>query len=97
MIDLEGKRWAEVAPRLHREVLDTEVELSFSRQVYRGRRRGDTMRSRLVAVWDEEHRQYPAYHSNLPVDALSAEEVTELYPGVYKLLTVVCPLADDSS
>ena len=78
-IDLEGKRWAEVAPRLHREVLDAEVEWSFSRQAYLGRHRGDTIRSRMVAVWDEEHRQYHAYLTNLPVDALSAEEVAELY------------------
>ena len=78
-IDLEGKRWSEVAPRLHREVLDAEVELSFSRRVYRGRHRGDTMRSRMVAVWDEDHQPYHAYLTNLPGDALSAEEVAELY------------------
>jgi putative transposase len=78
-IDLEGKRWSEVAPRLHREVLDAEVELSFQRRAYRGTRRGDTLRARLVAVWDEESREYHAYVTNLPVEVLSAEEVAELY------------------
>ena len=78
-IDIEGKRWSEVAPRLHRDLLDTEVELSFPRRAYRGRHRGDTLRARLVAVWDEEHRMYHAYVTNLPVDVLSAEEVAELY------------------
>ncbi len=78
-IDLEGKRWSEVAPRLHREVLDAEVELSFQRRAYRGKRRGDTLRARLVAVWDEEHREYHTYVTNLPVEALTAEEVAELY------------------
>jgi len=78
-IDLDGKRWSEVAPRLHRELLDAEVELAFPRRPYRGRARGDTLRARLVAVWDEEHREYHAYVTNLPVDVLSAEEVAELY------------------
>lgn len=78
-IELEGKRWADVASRLHREVLDAEVELSFSRRVYRGRHRGDTLGARLVAVWDDEHRQYHTYVTNIPVDTLSAEDVAELY------------------
>ncbi len=78
-IELEGKRWSEVAPRLHREVLDAEVELSFQRRGYRGRHRGDTLRARLVAVWDEVHQMYHTYVTNIPVDALSAEDVAELY------------------
>ncbi|EQD50597.1 ISH8 transposase, partial [mine drainage metagenome] len=78
-IDLEGKRWSEIAPRLHRGVLDAEVELSFQRRGYRGKRRGDTLRARLVAVWDEEHQMYHTYVTNLPVDVLSAEDVAELY------------------
>jgi IS4 transposase len=78
-IELEGKRWSEVGPNLRREVLDAEVELSFVRRAYRGRHRGDTLRARLVAVWDEEHREYHTYVTNIPVDTLSAEEVAELY------------------
>jgi putative transposase len=78
-IELEGKRWSEVGPRLHREALDAEVELSFQRRAYRGRHSGDTLRARLVAVWDEEHRTYHTYVTNIPVDTLSAEEVAELY------------------
>lgn len=78
-IDLEGNRWSEVAPRLQREVLDAEVELSFQRRAYRGKHRGDTLRARLVAVWDEEHREHHTYVTNLPVEVLTAEEVAELY------------------
>jgi putative transposase len=78
-IELEGKRWSEVAPRLHREVLDAEVELSFQRRGYRGHHRGDTLRARLVAVWDEVHRQYHTYVTNIPPEVLTAEEVAELY------------------
>jgi putative transposase len=78
-IDLTGKRWAEVAPRLARGVLDAEVEVTFSRRAYRGTRHRDTLRARLVVVWDDVHREYHAYVTNLPVEVLSAEEVAELY------------------
>jgi putative transposase len=80
-IELEGKRWSEVAPRLHREVLDAEAELSFQRRAYRGKHRGDTLRARLVAVGDEVHREYHTYVTNIPTDVLTAEEVAELYRG----------------
>ena len=78
-IGLAVKRGSEVAPRFDREALEAEVELSVQRRGYRGRHRGDTLRARLVAVWVEEHRQCHTYITNLPVDARSAEEVTELY------------------
>ncbi len=78
-IDLEGKRWKAVLPRLHREVLDAEVEITFSRRAYDGHRRGDVLRARLVAVWNEETRKYHTYLTNLGPEVLSAEEVAELY------------------
>ena len=52
-IDLEGKRLGEVLPRLQRQTLDAEVELAFRRRTYNGQRSGDTLRCRLVAVWDK--------------------------------------------
>ncbi len=78
-IDLEGKTWREEAPRLDRETLDAVVETGFSRRGYRGKRSGATMRTRLVALWDEEHREYHAYLTNLPVNVSAAEELAELY------------------
>jgi putative transposase len=78
-IDLEGKRLSEVLPRLERDVLDAEVELSFKRRIYNGRRAGDTARFRLVAVWDETHREYHTYLTNIGPAILSAEEVASLY------------------
>ena len=78
-IELEGKRWSEVAPRLHREVLDAEVEIDFKRRTYRGHKSGDTLTARLVAVWDDVHHEYHAYVTNVPVEVLTAEEVAELY------------------
>jgi putative transposase len=78
-IDLEGKRLSEVRPRLQREVLDAEVELSFKRRVYDGRRSSDSFRCRLVAVWNEEARRYHLYLTNIGPEVLSAEEVASLY------------------
>jgi putative transposase len=78
-IDLEGKRLSEVLPRLQREVLDAEVELSFKRRVYDGRRSSDTFRCRLVAVWNGEAQRYHLYLTNIGAEVLSAEEVASLY------------------
>jgi putative transposase len=78
-IDLEGKSWNEVRPKLQREVMDVEVEIAFSRRTYGGRRRGDTLSARLVAVWNEETRKYHTYLTNLGPEVLSAEDVAELY------------------
>ncbi|MCI4323344.1 MAG: IS4 family transposase [Thermoplasmata archaeon] len=78
-IDLEGKRLSEVLPKLQREVLDAEVELTFQRPVYAGHRSLDTFRCRLVAVWDERHGEYHTYLTNIPIERLTAEEVAQLY------------------
>lgn len=78
-IELAGKKWQEVVPRLAREVLDAEIEFDFSRRKYNGKRSKDTLRVRLVAVWNEEAREYHAYLTNLPVDVLDAKEVADLY------------------
>ncbi len=78
-VELEGKRLSEVLPRLHREVLDAEVEIVFRRRSYRGTSHGDTLVCRLVGVWDEEHREYHLYLTNVGSDVLTAEEVAALY------------------
>ncbi|MFZ0699569.1 MAG: IS4 family transposase [Thermoplasmata archaeon] len=78
-IDLEGRSWKEVRPQLQREVMDVEVEIAFPRRRYRGHRRGDTLTTRLVAVWNEETRKYHTYVTNLGPEVLSAEDVAELH------------------
>jgi IS4 transposase len=78
-IDLSGKTWQEVEPLLRREVLDAEVEISFRRRGYAGKRSGDTMRVRLVAVWNDEARKYHVYITNITPDVLTPEEVAALY------------------
>ena len=78
-IDLEGQRLSEVLPRLQRGILDAEVELTFKRRVYAGRRSSDTFRCRLVAVWNEEAGKYHLYLTNIGTEVLTAEEVASLY------------------
>ncbi len=78
-IDLDGKRLSEVLPRLDRGVLDAEVELSYKRRVYSGRRSSDTLVCRLVAIWSEKDGKYHVYLTNIAPEHLSAEEVACLY------------------
>ena len=78
-IELAGKHWQDVLPRLAREVLDAEVEVAFSRRKYRGKKSGDALRVRLVAVWNEEARDYHVYLTNLPAEVLDAKEIADLY------------------
>ena len=78
-IDLEGPRLSEVLPRLQRGILEAEVELTFKRRVYAGRRSSDTFRCRLVAVGNEEARKFHLYLTNIGPEVLTAEEVASLY------------------
>lgn len=78
-VELAGKRWREVEPRLRREVLDAEVELTMTRRAYRGRKKKEPLRLRLVAVYNEEARRYHVYLTNIPPEELTAEEVASLY------------------
>jgi len=84
-IDLAGQRWSAVEPRLKRGVLDAQVQLTFSRRVYGGKRSADTMETRLVAVYNEEARRYHSYLTNIPPDVLEPEEVAALYGARWEI------------
>ncbi len=80
-IDVKGKYLSEVLPKLKRQVLDVEVEISFKRPNYNGKSktRQDTERFRLVAVYNEEEEKYHVYLTNISKDDLSPEDVAKLY------------------
>lgn len=78
-IELDGKRWKEIRDKIKREVLDAEVEVTFSRRAYKGKRSRDTIPFRLVAIYNQEAKRYHVYITNIPQSALSAEDVAELY------------------
>ena len=78
-IALEGKRLDEVASRLKRGALDVEVEVEFKRRAYRGTRRTDRRRLRLVGVRDANTGSYWFYLTNIPADELEADSIAQLY------------------
>ena len=80
-IDVKGKYLSEILPKLKRQVLDVEVEISFKRPNYNGKSktRMDTERFRLVAVYNEDEENYHVYLTNISKDDLTPEDVAKLY------------------
>ena len=78
-IRVVGAPLREVIGRLRREEFDVEVEVSFRRRVYAGKRSGKQRTWRLVGVLDPETHRYHLYLTNIPVERLSAREVAQVY------------------
>jgi len=78
-IAVEGRGLREIRSRLQRAVLDAEAEICFQRRKYAGRRKTAIMRVRIVGLWDEVHRVYHWYITNLPVSKVQAEDIGKLY------------------
>jgi len=80
-IDVKGKYISEILPKLKRQVLDVEVEVSFKKPNYNGKSktRTDTEQFRLVAVFNEDDEKYHVYLTNITKDVLEAEDVAKLY------------------
>lgn len=94
-IDLAGKKLKDILPRLKREVIDVEVEVSFKGRASKTKKvekdgtfevyhpRSDTPKVketfRLVGVLNEESKTYHLYLTNIAPEQLSAEEVALLY------------------
>lgn len=78
-VELVGQKLQDVLSKLQRQILDVEVELTFERHFYRGKKRKDKMRCRVVGILNEETGRYHLYVTNVPVETLSAEEVGRVY------------------
>lgn len=78
-VELIDQKLQDVLGRLKRQVLDVEVELTFERRTYLGKRRRDKMRCRLVGILNEETGRYHLYITNVPVETLGAEEIARVY------------------
>lgn len=78
-VDLVGQRLADVLPRLKRRVIDVVVEVSFLKRTYRGKKSKETVRWRLVGLWNEEAKRWHLYLTNLDVADFDADDVGELY------------------
>lgn len=84
-IDVVGKHIKEILPKLKRQVLDVEVELTVRRRKYRGKQRMDTARFRLVAIYNEEAKKYHIYLTNISSDKLDAKEIASLYGARWEI------------
>ncbi|HEY9246970.1 MAG TPA: IS4 family transposase [Candidatus Methanoperedens sp.] len=80
-VDVKGKHISEILPKLKRQVLDADVEVSFRRQNFNGKSktRLETERFRLVAVFNEDEKKYHVYLTNISNNDLSPEDVAKLY------------------
>jgi IS4 transposase len=78
-IDVSGLYLKDILPKLKRQILDAEVEVSFKRRAYKGERKPDTHRFRLVAIYNEEEQKYHMYITNICPDVLVPEDVGMLY------------------
>jgi IS4 transposase len=94
-IDLAGKKLKDILPRLKREVIDVEVEVSFKSraskakktekdgtfEVYRPKGGASKLKEtfRLVGVLDGESKTYHLYLTNITPEQLPAEDVALLY------------------
>lgn len=78
-ITLAGKRIKDVLPNLKRQVLDVEVEISFSRQPYNGKRSKAAQMFRLVGQLDDNTGEYHLYITNILVEMMAAEDVAAFY------------------
>lgn len=77
--DIVGKRVRDILPQLAGERLDAIVEISFKRRAYQGKQRQDTMKFRLVAIFNEEEGNYHLYLTNIQKDVLDAGDIATLY------------------
>jgi IS4 transposase len=78
-IDVANCYLRDVLPKLKRQILDVEVEVSFKRRAYKGMSKSDTHRFRLVAIYNEEDQKYHMYITNISPDILGPEDIGKLY------------------
>lgn len=78
-VEVVNEYLSDVLPKLKRQVLDVNVEVTFNRRKYKGKQRKDTANFRLVAIYNDEEKKYHAYLTNIPADVLSAEDIAALY------------------
>jgi putative transposase len=77
--DFIGRPLQDFLGSLRRPVLDFEVEVSFRRRSYDGRRSGARARFRLVGIRNETSRRYHLYLTNIPAETVVPQQIATLY------------------
>jgi putative transposase len=78
-VQVIGQRLRSVIDKLHRSVLDVQVELQVRRRGYRGRRHKTPMFVRAVGVREQEQRDYHVYLTNIVPEDLDPEDIARAY------------------
>ena len=84
-IELEGNRLRDIEAGLRREVIDAEVDVSFRRREYAGKRTKKHQKLRLVGLLNEETKKYHFYVTNIPSSHLTPEEVGSAYAARWQI------------
>ncbi len=78
-VPLVGEKLQDVLARLQRDEIDVEIEVTFKRRVYAGKRSSTRERFRLVGIRNHDTGQYHLYVTNLPHGQISAHAVAAIY------------------
>lgn len=78
---LIGQKLKDVLKGLKRQCLDIQVEVRFSRRIYKGKRTWVKRQFRVVGIYDEETAGYHLYITNISPEKLTAEQVAKTYAG----------------
>ncbi len=75
---LVGKKLKDILPHLQRDVIDVIVELTVTKRKYRGKKRTEQRRFRMVGLKRPEVG-YFLYFTNLPHDEIPADDLAAIY------------------
>jgi putative transposase len=78
-VPVVGERLQDFIGKLERDILDVVIEVAVLRRTYRGRCRRVKRTLRVVGVRNEVDGAYHLYVTNVPLEVLSAEEVSAVY------------------
>ena len=76
---LIGRNLQDVLANLRRPVVDFQVQVRFQHRKYRGKRKWDRARFRLVGIRNPLTKLYHLYLTNIPVETVRAEQIAALY------------------
>jgi IS4 transposase len=76
---LIGHKLQDVLGHLRRPVIDFEVQVRFRHRKYKGKRKGDKARFRLVGIRNPLTKEYHLYMTNIPVETVRAKQIAALY------------------
>lgn len=76
---LVGRKVMQVLTWVRRDVLDVEVEVSFKKRAYKGKRRSLKRRFRVVGIKNKTTKEYHLYITNIAPDVLSSEAIAKIY------------------